>query len=447
MYLNRHQNRRRVVITGMGWVTPLGHAIEQVWARLLAGDSGVARTAQFDASAFPTTFSAEVKSYDLSTDVADAQRFAHTGRLTQFLLGSAAQAWHAAGLDRHAELDGRRVGLYLASGEGSLDFEAFTQTCLTAWNSKAESVDAVHWAQEALARLDALRELEQEPNMALARVAALTGARGPAFNTITACAASTQAIGEATEILRHGDADVMIAGGGNSMIHPFGITGFNRLTTLSTRNADPAAASRPFDLNRDGFVIGEGAGIVILEALEHAVGRGAPILAEVIGYGSTADAFRVTDQHPDSAGSIEAMRRALASADIAPADVDYVNAHGTGTRENDRHETHALHEVFGAHAAGMPISSIKSMLGHLITAAGAVELIACVLAIRDQVVPPTTNLDHPDPACDLDYVPNVARRAKVEVALSNNLGFGGQNDAVVLRRYTAAQPGAESLES
>jgi 3-oxoacyl-[acyl-carrier-protein] synthase II len=219
------------------------------------------------------------------------------------------------------------------------------------------------------------------------------------------------------------------------MIHPFGITGFNRLTTLSMRNDDPASASRPFDATRDGIVIGEGAGVVVLEALEHAMDRGASVLAEVIGFGSTADAYRVTDQHPESEGSIEAIRLALADAGIAPEQVDYINAHGTGTRENDSHETFAVHQVFGEHARRIPISSIKSMLGHLVTAAGVVEFIACVLAIRDQKLPPTLNLQNPDPQCDLDYVPQFARDAKVEVALSNNLGFGGQNDTLVVRRF------------
>ena len=255
------------------------------------------------------------------------------------------------------------------------------------------------------------------------------------MNSLTACAASAQSIGEATQILRRGDADVMIAGGSNSMIHPFGITGFNRLTTLSMRNDDPASASRPFDATRDGFVIGEGAGVVILETLEHAVNRGAAILAEVIGFGSTADAYRVTDQHPRSEGSIEAIRLALADAEIAPEEVDYINAHGTGTRENDSHETFSIHAIFGDHAKTVPISSIKSMLGHLVTAAGVVEFIACVLAIRDQILPPTRNLQNPDPDCDLDYVPQVARKANVEIAMSNNLGFGGQNDTLVVRRF------------
>jgi 3-oxoacyl-[acyl-carrier-protein] synthase II len=283
--------------------------------------------------------------------------------------------------------------------------------------------------------MDVTRELEQEPNMPLSHLALLTGARGPAMNCLTACAASTQAIGEATEILRRGDADVMIGGGAHSMIHPFGVTGFNRLTALSTANEDPPKASRPFDAHRGGFVLGEGAGVVILETLEHAQRRGATILAEVVGYGSTADAYRITDQDPEGMGAVVAMREALSDAGLTAADVQYINAHGTGTRENDGNETNAIRILFGDGAKRCPVSSIKSMMGHLIAAAGAVELITCVLAIRDNVLPPTMNLDTSDPDCDLDYVPNQARKAQVDVAMSNSFGFGGQNDTIIVKRW------------
>jgi 3-oxoacyl-[acyl-carrier-protein] synthase II len=269
--------------------------------------------------------------------------------------------------------------------------------------------------------------------MPLSHLALLTGARGPALNCLTACAASTQAIGEATEILRRGDADVMIGGGAHSMIHPFGVTGFNRLTALSTANDNPPAASRPFDAQRGGFVLGEGAGMVILETLEHAQARGARIIAEIAGYGSTADAYRITDQDPNGMGAVVAMQEALADANLSASDIHYINAHGTGTRENDGNETTAIKKVFGAKAC--PVSSIKSMMGHLIAAAGAVELICCVLAIRDNVLPPTTNLHNPDPECDLDYVPNQARKAQVDVVLSNSFGFGGQNDSIIIKRF------------
>ncbi len=424
----------RVVITGLGWVTPMGHDIESVWQRLLKGESGIARTTIFDASTFPTTFSAEVKDYDLARFVPDLSKHQGVGRNTAFAMGACAQAWQNAGL-ASAKLDLDRVGIYLGSGEGSLDFEAYTTAALSGWAEGASELDTVKWAQVARELMNPMRELEQEPNMPLSHLALLTGARGPAFNCLTACAASTQAIGEAMEILRRGDADVMIGGGAHSMIHPFGVTGFNRLTALSTFNEDPPRASRPFDANRGGFVLGEGAGMVVLETLDHAQARGATILAEVVGYGSTADAFRITDQHPDGEGAIVAMKEALRDAGLTPQDVDYINAHGTGTKENDGNETLAIKKVFGDHARNVPVSSIKSMMGHLIAAAGAVELITCVLAIRDQILPPTMNYETRDPECDLDYVPNAARKAKVDVALSNSFGFGGQNDTLIVRRY------------
>ena len=426
----------RVVITGMGWITPMGHDIEGVWRRLLNGESGIERTALFDASTFPTTFGAEVKGFRLADHLKDLDQHKDAGRNTQFALAACRQAWAAAGLDS-TKLDLDRVGIYLGSGEGSLDFDAYTTAGLASWKPEAATNDAVKWAQVAMERMRPIIELEQEPNMPLSHLALLTGARGPALNCLTACAASTQAIGEAAEILRRGDADVMIGGGAHSMIHPFGVTGFNRLTALSTFNENPRCASRPFDAHRGGFVLGEGAGMVILETLEHALARGAKdrILAEVAGYGSTADAFRITDQHPDGEGAIEAMKEALADARLTPADVHYVNAHGTGTKENDGNETGAIKRVFGEFAKNVPVSSIKSMMGHLIAAAGAVELITCVLAIRDNVLPPTVNYQNPDPECDLDYVPNAARKARVDVALSNSFGFGGQNDTIVVKRF------------
>ena len=426
--------RHRVVITGMGWVTPMGHDLETVWKRLLAGESGIAETSLFDASTFPTRISAEVKGFTLSEHVADLRKHAGVGRNTAFALAACRQAWRMAGLEAR-ELDLDRVGIYLGSGEGELDMDALTYSSIGAWDEGGGQLDMVKWAGLVVQRMQAMRELEQEPNMPLSHLALMTGARGPAMNCLTACAASTQAIGEATEILRRGDADVMIGGGAHSMIHPFGVTGFNRLTALSTANENPPRASRPFDANRGGFVLGEGAGMVILETLEHAQKRGAKILAEVVGYGSTADAFRITDQDPDGRGAVLAMTEALRDAKLTFNDIDYVNAHGTGTKENDGNETSAIRQIFGDRAKDVPVSSIKSMMGHLIAAAGAVEMITCVLAIRDNVLPPTMNLDTPDPKCDLDYVPNKARAAKVDVALSNSFGFGGQNDTIIVRRF------------
>jgi 3-oxoacyl-[acyl-carrier-protein] synthase II len=426
----------RVVITGIGWVTPMGNDVESVWKRLLAGESGIAPTTLFEASTFPTTISAEVKNFQLTDHLQQSDEHRSAGRNTQFALAACAQAWNMAKLDP-AKLDLDRVGMYLAGGEGELDFSAFTAAAITAWDETTNSVNTVKWAEIATERMNGVRELEQEPNMPLSHLALLTGARGPAMNCLTACAASTQAIGEATQILRRGDADVMIGGGTHSMIHPFGVTGFNRLTALSTANENPAQASRPFDNKRGGFVLGEGAGIVILEALDHAKARGATILAEVVGYGSTADAFRITDQHPEGEGAIGAMQAALADAKLEPSQIHYVNAHGTGTRENDGNESSAIKHVFGPRGQACPVSSIKSMMGHLIAAAGAVELITCVLAIRDNILPPTMNLETPDPECDLDYVPNQARSARVDAVLSNSFGFGGQNDSIIVQRYTA----------
>ena len=425
----------RVVITGMGWVTPLGHDLESVWAKLLTGTSAMAPIAQFDASTFPTSFAAEVKDYDYRYFVHHVDCHEHVGSNTAFALGAAAQAWQMAGLDSYDELDRDRTGLYLGSGEGSLDFDNYVATNLAAWDRQQKAIDAVKWVETARQRFNVWREVEQEANMTLAHLALELELRGPAYSCLTACAASTQAMGEAMTCLRRGDADVMLSGGAHSMIHPFGVTGFNRLTALSTRNDDPTGASRPFDRTRDGFVLGEGSGMLVLEKLEHAQKRGATILAEAVGYGSSADAFRTTDIHPDGRGAIASMRYALADAGIEPGEVDYISAHGTGTQENDSIETRAVRSVFGDHADTLPMSSVKSMLGHLITAAGAVEMMTCLLAMRDGKVPPTINLNDPDPVCDMDYVAGQAREATVNVAVSNSFGFGGQNDTVIVRRF------------
>jgi len=280
--------------------------------------------------------------------------------------------------------------------------------------------------------------------MPVSHIAREFGIRGPACNCLTACAASTQAIGEAVDLLRRGDADVMISGGTHTMIHVLGVTGFIRLTALSRQEGDCTKASRPFDRGRGGFVMGEGAGMVVLETLEHAENRGATPLAEISGYGSSADAFRITDMHPQGLGPAAAILQALKEADLDPHAVDeegrpqvhYISAHGTGTKENDSVETKAIKAVFGENASKIPVSSIKSMMGHLIAAAGAVELIACVLAIRNSTLPPTVNLDLPDPELDLDYIPNKARHAEIEVCLSDSFGFGGQNDTIVVQKMT-----------
>jgi 3-oxoacyl-[acyl-carrier-protein] synthase II len=436
---------QRIVVTGMGLVTPLGHDLETVWSNLVAGRSGVAPIDRFDAGEFPTKFAAQVRDYDYRRYLVDPALHEHAAANTRFALGAARQAWDQSGLDRHADLDRRRVGMYLGAGEGVLDFDNYTRTDLDGWDDGAGAIDAVQWVQAASRHMDSWREIEQEPNMPVSHIAREFGLRGPAYNCLTACAASTQAIGEAFSILRRGDADVMVSGGTHTMLHVLGVTGFNRLTALSTRNDDQTGASRPFSRGRDGFVMGEGAGIVILETLDHAMGRGAAPLAEVIGYGSSADAFRITDMHPDGRGPAEAIIQALEQAGIDPHTTDasgrplihYISAHGTGTQENDSIETKAVKSVFGDNAPKIPISSIKSMLGHLIAAAGAVELITCILAIRNGKLPPTINLTDPDPDLDLDYIPNEAREADVELCLSNSFGFGGQNDTLIVKRFGA----------
>jgi len=427
---------RRVVITGMGWITPLGHNIDGVWQRLLAGETGTAPITVFDARTFPTQFAAEVKNFDLRAFLGPHyERHKTASRNSGFALAAAELAWKDAGLDRASDLVPEQIGVYLGGGEGPIDFDNFVAAAIAGWDPERRQLDAVRWAEVARARLTAVKEFEQDPNCAAGHIACRFNAQGPNFNTLTACAASTQALGEAAELIRRGDADVMISGGAHSMIHPLGVTGFNRLTALSTRNDDYRSASRPFDRTRDGFVLGEGAGILILEELEAARRRGARILAEIIGYGSTADAFRVTDMHETGRGAVAAMRGALADAGVSVDDIDYISAHGTGTEENDKIETLAIKTVFGARATQVPISSVKSMLGHLIAGAGAVELITCVLAIRDQIVPPTANYREPDPNCDLDYVPNQPRRLRVRTCLSNSFGFGGQNDTLIIRAY------------
>ncbi len=421
--------RRRVVITGMGCVTPLGHDVETLWQALLQGKSGISKTEIFDASTFPSTFSAQVKNYRMPEHL--AKRHEHAGRHTSFALGAAEQAWKQSGLGESKAYNPDRTGIYMGSGEGNLDFDNFTSMLIDAW--KDGKLDTAQWGKLAFERLSLHREQEQEANMVVAHLAAEFGIRGPAFNVLTACAASTQAIGEATMILRRGDADVVMAGGAHSMIHPYGVTGFSRLTALSRNNDDIPGASRPFDLTRDGFVLGEGSSVLILEEFESAKKRGAKMLAEIVGYGSSADAFRITDQDPDGAGAASGMNAALADAGIGPGEVDYISAHGTGTKQNDQVETRGMIAVFGPEMK-IPISSIKSMVGHLIAAAGATELVSCVLAIRDQIVPPTANRNTPDPECPLDYVPLVARKAKVETCMKNSFGFGGQNDSLIVRR-------------
>ncbi len=430
----------RIVITGMGIVCPLGNDVETLWKNILSCKSGVAKNTIFDASTFPTTFDAEVKDYDFVKYTKNPDLHKHCNRGSAFAIGAAAQACKQAGIDIETDrpsdgIDRNRMGIYLGAGEGSVDNDVFFDALVKAWSTDKNEMDWGKWAEVAFGRMDPIRELEQEPNMPAAHVVLLTGARGPTRSCLTACAASTQAIGESMMLIRRGDVDIMIVGGAHSMIHPLGLTGFNRLTALSTRNDSPETASRPFSASRDGFILGEGSAILILESLTSAGKRGVKILAEVIGFGSTADAFRVTDMHEEARGAIAAMNTALADAGISYRDVDYINTHGTSTVENDSIETKAIKAVFREEAKNTPASSVKSMFGHLIAATGASELITCVLAIRDNILPPTINLTDPDPELDLDYVPNKPRKAAVNIAMNESFGFGGQNNVVIVKRY------------
>jgi 3-oxoacyl-[acyl-carrier-protein] synthase II len=416
--------RRRIVVTGMGVVNPLGHDVASMWKALLEGRSGVGPISIFDAAGYPTTIAAEVKNWDVSKVGADPAYWNKRGRHTRFAVGAAKQAIQQSGL-LDGSPDPTRIGVYLGAGEGNQNFLSFTS--MVSAGLQGGTFGLSEFLRKGLEIMDMAAELEQEPNMPAAHLADLFNAQGPNSNCLTACAASSQAVGEATELIRSGEADAMIAGGCHSMIHPFGLTGFSLLTTLSERNEEPAKASRPFDRDRDGFVLGEGAAIVILEEYERARKRGAEIYGEVLGYGSTADAYRITDIHPEGRGAIGCMRQAITDARLNLDEIGYVNAHGTSTAVNDRTETLACKGVFGDRASQTPISSTKSMMGHLIAAAGATEMIVCLLAIRDGMLPPTINQETPDPACDLDYVPNTARPSKIRAALNNSFGFGGQN--------------------
>ncbi len=427
---------RRVVVTGIGLVTPLGHDVETVWSRLLNGESGVGRITLFDASNYATKIAAEVKNWDVDDIGEDPNDWKNQDRHTKFAVGAGYKAMKDSGLldEGVRSLDPDRFGVYTGAGEGEQSFSDFAAMMVAGLSDNGD-LDEGKFIRKGLEILNPVRELEQEPNMPAAHLAAMFNAKGPNVNCLTACAASAQAIGEATEIIRRNEADVMIAGGAHSMIHPFGVTGFNLLTALSVSNDEPEKASKPFDKRRDGFIIGEGSGMLILEELEHAKVRGAKIYGEIAGYGATSDAYRITDTHPEGRGAISCMKLALEDAGIKPEDVDYINAHGTSTGVNDRVESLSIREVFGKYAYQIPVSSTKSMTGHLIAAAGATECIYCLLAIRDNIVPPTINFETRDPDCDLDYVPNVARKVQVDVALSNSFGFGGQDVSLVVKRY------------
>ena len=435
--------RQRVVVTGMGCVTPVGNNVEQMWESLRRCANGVGPITHFPADDFPTRFAAEVKDYSVADYVDDPSRFEHSSPNILFAIGAASQAMADSGLS-DGDFDPPRFGIYLGAGEGGQDFQRYMSVIARSRSDSngdegsseaGDTVDIEKFIRFGLETMEPQAELEQEPNRPAGHLAGLFNAQGPNMNSLTACAASSQAIGEATELIRRGDVDVMLSGGAHSMIHPFGVTGFSLLTALSTHNDDPSTASRPFDLNRDGFVLGEGSGMLVLEELEHARSRGAHIHGEILGYGSTADAYRITDIHPEGRGAIACINMALKDAGINRDELQYINAHGTSTKVNDKVETMAVRKTLESDADSTPVSSIKSMMGHLIAAAGSVEAITCLLAIRDNVLPPTRNYETPDPDCNLDYVPNQAREAPVQRALSNSFGFGGQNISLVLSEF------------
>jgi 3-oxoacyl-[acyl-carrier-protein] synthase II len=405
---------RRVVVTGMGVVSPFGVGIDAFWDGLSQGRSGVRRITRFDASPYPSQIAGEVPDFNAAAhlprrDVVRTDAFIH------FALISALAALGDSGVKIDGQND--RVGVSIGTGMGGVPL------LLSSWETLR---------REGMAGVSAYALPGSLPNMAAGWVSLRTGARGPLFSPTTACAASSQAVGDAFRTIQRGDADVMLAGGTDSLIHPLVIAGFSAIRALSTRNDDPQRASRPFDRERDGFVLAEGAGILVLEALEPARARGARIYAEVLGYGLSADAHHPTAS--SSEGPARAMQLALTDARLSPEAVDYVNAHGTSTQLNDQHETEAIKAVFGGHARRLAVSSIKSMTGHLVGAAGGVEAIATILALHHGVLPPTINHTTPDPACDLDYVPNQARRVPIRVAMSNSFAFGGTNAILVLGR-------------
>jgi 3-oxoacyl-[acyl-carrier-protein] synthase II len=419
----------------MGAITPLGNSVQELFRSQLEGRSGVGPIELFDARSLPTSFAAQVKGFELRDYVKEPERWENSGANARFAVAAAQQALAAAGLVDDTKVDRTRFGIYLGSGEGIQDFNNLISLVARSYRPEARTVDAAIFARGGLQEFHAGREFEQEPHTTPAHLAEYFELEGPNYNCLTACAASSQAIGEATELIRHGDADLMLSGGAHSMIHPLGVSGFNLLTALSTRNDAPSKASRPFELNRDGFVLGEGAGMLVLEELEHARKRGAQIYGEISGYGTTADSFRITDSHPDGRGAISCIAAALADSGLPGSEIGYINAHGTSTQVNDRVETLAIKKVFGDGAYQIPISSSKSMLGHLIAAAGAVELIITTMALNRGVLPPTINYEVPDPECDLDYIPNVAREQRARHALSNSFGFGGQNISLIVSRF------------
>ncbi len=414
-------NQRRVVVTGMGAITALGNSVEQMWANLVAGKAVAHRVTRFDPSRFAVQIACEVTDFHVE-DYAEYIDKKEARRMDLFLLytiAATAQAIKDARLVID-ESNADNIGALVGSGIGGL---------------RVMQDSAQILFEKGPMRVSPFSGPFMIPNMAAGEVAIVFGARGPNFSIASACATGTHAVGEAYEIVKRGDAEVMITGGTEASLTELGMAAFHRTGAMSTRNDDPERASRPFDAKRDGFVFGEGAGILILETLEHARQRGARIYAEVIGYGASNDAFHISAPAPGGRGAAKAMQRALAKAGLGPAEIDYINAHGTSTPPNDLTETQAIKTVFGDHAYHVPISSSKSMLGHMLGAAGAVEAIAVVKTIETGMIHPTINYEYPDPECDLDYVPNKARTANVRIAMSNSFGFGGHNAILIFQKF------------
>ena len=411
------ENLHRVVITGLGAITPIGNTVEDYLNGLKAGCNGVGAITLFDASNHACRFAAEVKSFD-PTGFLEPKESKRWDRFSKFGVIAAKQALSDSGLEIN-ESNASRVGIIIGSGVGGL---------LT-METQSHVLD-----KKGPGRVSPFTVPMMIPNMATGLAAIAIGAKGPSSAVATACAAGSNAIGDSFRILQLGKADVMFCGGAEASITPLGVAGFSSAKALSFRNDDPASASRPFDAERDGFVIGEGSGILVLETLEHAKKRDANIYAEVIGYGTTCDAHHITSPSPGGSGGAEAMKQALLDGKLNADSVDYINAHGTSTPANDSNETSAIKNALGARAKEIPISSTKSMTGHLLGGSGGIEAVACVLSLKHGVIPPTINYSNPDPLCDLDYVPNTARENKLEVVLSNSFGFGGHNVCLAFRK-------------
>jgi 3-oxoacyl-[acyl-carrier-protein] synthase II len=409
--------KRRIVITGMGAVTPLGHDLKSVWKALLQGHSAIGPVTRFDASAFPSRIAGEVKGFDPLTFL-DPKEALHTDPFIQYAVAAALMAAENAGLALTAD-SALRTGVLVGSGRGGV---MTNEKNLIAFLAKGHRAVSPHYTPMTLV------------NMASGYIAIKLGAKGPCLDVSCACATGTHAIGEAMKVIQRGDADVMVSGGTEAALTPLVFAGFCQAKALSRRNNEPAKASRPFDRDRDGFVLSEGAGVLVLEELQHAERRGAHIYAELAGYGLTSDSYHPTRPDPDGDGPSRAMSLALTDAGLLPEEIDYINAHGTSTLSNDRIETLAIKRAFGDHAHKLSVSSTKSMLGHMLGAAGAVEAAVTVLALREGIIPPTINLVTSDPDCDLDYVPNLARTASINIAVSHSLGFGGVNAALVLKK-------------